>query len=201
MKIGKLLFTPFLLAVFACDTSESIAKDEKVKDEKVVDAKTVKMLVPHYFGGGSRTGDNEQGAYVSGDFNGDGKKDIAVLFKPGSDMKPHAQVKTGTPWQFSGATESGKYHTSLAIINGHPDGWMSPQTRVFALLDYTGVLETPSFQLILTKNTDEEYKDHQTILPVKTQADILILPPEAGIDTYIYRDKDNYKLFVPEEVP
>ncbi len=35
----------------------------------------------------------------------------------------------------------------------------------------------------------------------KVNGDIIILPTEAGIDTYVYWDSDSYKLHIPEEEP
>ena len=116
-------------------------------------------------------------------------------------MKPNKQVMFSTPWHFAGKLPKDKQHTSLAIINGHADGIKSKNTSEFAMLDYTGVLETPSFSLIRIKQGDKDYKQHQAMLPVKSSGDILVLPTEAGIDTYVYWDKDRYKLHVPEEVP
>jgi hypothetical protein len=78
---------------------------------------------------------------------------------------------------------------------------MSADTQVFALLDNSGVLETPSFQLLVKKKHAQGYRQHQGGLPVKHTGDLIILPTESGIDTYIYWDKTTYKLHVPKETP
>ena len=191
MKISWPILTALLLLTLSCNASDTPA----------INAATVQQLIPHYFGKGANISDKKHPNFVSGDFNNDGTQDIAILFQPDASAKPNTQVKTSTPWQFPGSEKSNKYSTSLAIINGERDGFLSTQTKVFGLLDYSGVLETPSFELILVKSTDEEYREYQAMLKDKTNGDILILPTEAGIDTYIYWNKDKYEFFVPEEVP
>ena len=68
------------------------------------------------------------------------------------------------------------------------------------MLDYTGAHETPFFELIVSHVGDNDYKNNISYLPVKLKMDLIVIPTEAGIDTYIYFDKDGYKLFEPEEM-
>ena len=78
---------------------------------------------------------------------------------------------------------------------------MSADTQVYVLLEKSGVLETPSFQLMQKNKSDPDYSQIQAMLPVKNAGDLIVLPTEAGIDTYIYWYKTSYRLFTPDEVP
>ncbi len=191
MKIALPILITLLLVTLSCNADEP----------STINSAIVKNLISHYFGGNAQVSDTQQPPYVSGDFNNDGIQDIAILFHTDANMGANSQVKISTPWLIPGSKQSQKLYTSLAIINGERDGFQSAQTKVFGLLDYSGVLATPSFQLILMKSTDKEYDEYQTMLPAKTNGDILILPTEAGIDTYIYWNKDKYDLFMPKETP
>ncbi|MGD8837280.1 MAG: hypothetical protein PVJ19_20210 [Desulfobacteraceae bacterium] len=171
------------------------------KDTTTINGETVQKLMQHYFSADAKVGDDRLPYYGTGDFNADGINDVAVLFYPQQNMKQSKQVRPSWPWAFEGSMQSDKHYKSLAIINGHPDGWMSPNTQVFALFDKSGTLETPSFQLIVKKRSENDYAQHLKGLPVPTAGDLIILPTEAGIDTYIFWNKSTYKLHIPEEVP
>lgn len=166
-----------------------------------VDTKTVSVIITHYFTSQARISFDAQPNYVTGDFNGDGNSDLAVLFYPQKKIEASKQVHVSKPWVFPGSVQSKAYSKSLAIINGSSNGWMSSGAKVYALLDYSGVLVTPSFQLIYKNNTEKDYAQRKAMLPTQNNADLLILPTEAGVDTYIYWDGNSYKLFVPEEMP
>ncbi|MFK5913443.1 MAG: hypothetical protein QM484_03640 [Woeseiaceae bacterium] len=144
---------------------------------------------------------NASPSFKLGDFNGDGLEDIAVLFTPISKPIESAQIKVSTPWIYPSTIQSKKYHKSLAVFQSAGGDWLSDKTRIFIMLDTSGVLETPSFKLLVSNKSDKDYKEHKNMLPVKTNNDLIILPTEAGIDTYIYWDKGTYNLFEPEEMP
>ena len=139
--------------------------------------------------------------YKLGDFNGDGLEDIVVLFTPQSKPAETKQLKVLMPWVYPTTKKTDKYRQSLVIFQKTNSQWVSNETHVYALLDTNGVLETPSFQLLTTSNKDKDYASHASMLPIKTKNDLIILPTEAGIDTYVYWDKDTYTLFEPEEMP
>jgi len=190
MNVYKTILMPMLLLTWSCQAEQT----------KELSTSDIAALIPHYFGA-SALADERNDFYIRGDFNGDGIDDIAVLFKPGKVLSAAEQVKTSTPWIAADNTQQGAYHTSLAIINGTKDGMLSHSAQVFALLDYTGVLETPSFQLIVVKHNDDDYPEYVSLLPVQTKSDLLVLPTEAGIDTYIYWDNSSYHLKVPQSSP
>ncbi|MCI0506526.1 MAG: hypothetical protein L0Z73_10505 [Gammaproteobacteria bacterium] len=191
MKPSHLFILSSLLLSLSCNA----------KDDVKVDAKIAQDAITQYFTAKATVTKSRQPAFITGDFNGDGIKDMAVLFRPAQTVTTSKQVQTSSPWAFPGSVQSANYHTSLAIFNGGSGDWLSPDTQVFALLDKSGSLETPSFQLMLKKKTDNEYAQLQAMLPAKHQGDLIVLPTEAGIDTYVYWDKTTYKLYVPMETP
>ena len=144
---------------------------------------------------------SEKPNYKLGDFNGDGLEDIVVLFTPQSKPTETKQLKVLTPWVYPTTKKTDKYRQSLVIFQKTNSQWVSNETHVYALLDTNGVLETSSFQLLTTSKKDKDYASHASMLPIKTKNDLIILPTEAGIDTYVYWDKDTYTLFEPEEMP
>lgn len=165
------------------------------------DAKTVKQLMDDYFPTYKSGSNHRKLEYKLGDFNGDGIIDVLVLFQPGFRPAETVQLKISKPWRYPGSESVKKHSKSIAIFNGSRSGWKSDKIRVYVLLDNIGVLETPSFKLLLSKTADKNYAEHNEILPVKSKSDLIIIPTEAGIDTYIYWDKNEYKLFEPDEIP
>ncbi len=169
------------------------------KTNSTPDTKTVKAIIKHFFN--STAPKNKKDFYISGDFNHDGFADLAILFIPSNKTKFYKQVNIERPWLHDSTKAFGKPHLSLALVNGNANGFISKNTSVFALMDYSGVLETPSFRLILKKTKDKDYKESAMMLPIKINSDFIILPTEAGIDTYLYWDKNKYVLHSPEEEP
>ena len=161
-------------------------------------SKTVTKLFETFIPGLNK---NSKPSFKQGDFNGDGVDDIAVLFTPKSKPKETAQLKVLKLWVYPNTKPSDNYRKSLAIFQSTNGKWELDKIHVYALLDTNGVLETPSFQLLTTSRKDKNFSEHASMLPIKTKNDLIILPTEAGIDTYIYWDKDTYKLFEPEEMP
>lgn len=191
IKITSLILLSILLMPLNCSA----------RDVEAINAKTVIEVMQYYFSNAVEVANDSHPFYAAGDFNDDGLKDIAVLFYPQKDIRPSKQIQLSCPWAFDSGMHSNRYHKSLAIINGHPDGWMSPNTKVFVLIDKSGVLETPSFQMIVKKRSESDYAQHLKLLPSYKFGDFIILPTEAGIDTYILWDRSNYKLHIPEEIP
>lgn len=162
---------------------------------------TVKSLIKYFLPTQDKLSKKTTVDFRTGDFNGDGIEDIVVVFKPAFKPEQTSQLIMSEPWTYPGVTPGNKYHSSIAIFNGSHSDWISDKTRVFVMLARSGVLETPSFKLIVSKKTDKDYTDYSEMLPVKTSYDLLILPTEAGIDTYVYWDKNTYKFLEPEEMP
>lgn len=171
------------------------------KDVYTINDKTVEKVMKHIFSIDVKIAKDRHPYYVAGDFNYDGIQDVAVLFFPQEKYKNSQQVQSCWPWAIADRMQSNTLHKSLAIINGHPDGWMSPKTKVFVFFDKLGTLETPSFQLIIKKRSEKDYHQLLSILPTSKTGDLIILPTEAGIDTYIYWNKSAYELHIPSEEP
>lgn len=189
-NIHILLMLPIILLPLSCNADESIN-----------DSKTVMKLLNHFFPNNIKIEKNAKPNFKLGDFNGDGLEDIAVLFMPASKPIESKTIKVSMPWVYPSTKQSKNYHKSLIIFQNSGGNWFSGETQVFAMLDTTGVLETPSFKLLVSKKSDKDYKEHTNIIPIKTNNDLIVLPTEAGIDTYIYWDKNTYKFFEPEETP
>lgn len=189
MKYIQLFLTlPILLMPLSCSAESNMSANQE----------TVTKLLNTFF---PELKQSKTPNYKLGDFNGDGLEDIVVLFTPQSKPTETKQLKVLTPWVYPTTKKTDKYRQSLVIFQRTMNQWVSNETRVYALLDTNGVLETPSFQLLTTSNKDKDYASHASMLPIKTKNDLIILPTEAGIDTYVYWDKDTYKLFEPEEIP
>jgi hypothetical protein len=190
-RISSLIILAVLLTPLNC----------VAKDVETINAKTVRKVIQYYFSADAKVSIDSQPSYVTGDFNEDGLTDIAVLIYPQKKIIPSKQVQLSLPWAFGGNVQSDKYHKSLAIINGCPNGWFSTSTKIFVLLDTSGVLEAPSFHLIVSKRSASDYGQHLKLLNLRKAGDLIILPTEAGIDTYILWDRSTYKLHITEESP
>ena len=191
MKYPQLIILSFLILPLSCSAG----------DQSESDAQTARNVIAHYFTTKANISHTHHPSFVTGDFNGDGITDIAILFQPAKTVTTSRQVQTSTPWAFPGSVQSDAYQTSLVIINGTSGGWFSPDTKVYALLDKSGSLQTPSFQLAVKRKSDKEYTHLQAMLPVKHTGDLIVLPTEAGIDTIIFWDRTKYNLHVPVETP
>lgn len=185
-------FIALIIAVLisvSCNASDS---DKTVDVNKLV--KT--LLSPNIV-----IGPDVASSVINGDFNGDGVIDLAMLFIPVAEMTTAKNLHVLKLWQYPGSVSSPGFHKSLAIFHGSESGWFSGDTQVYVLFDDTGALETPSFKLLVSHIGDKDYKDNVLYLPIKLQSDLIIIPTEAGIDTYIYWDQERYQLFEPDEIP
>ena len=191
------LYRTFILLIItaiipvSCNASDS-------NDDKTVD---VSKLVKKYISPKIVIGPDIASSVINGDFNGDGVIDLAMLFLPVSEMTASNNLNVSKLWQYPGSVSSAGFHKSLAIFHGSESEWLSGDTQVYVLLDDTGALETPSFKLLVSHVGDKDYKDNALYLPVKLQSDLIIIPTEAGIDTYIYWHQGRYQLFEPDEMP
>ncbi|VAW57978.1 hypothetical protein MNBD_GAMMA11-2885 [hydrothermal vent metagenome] len=136
-----------------------------------------------------------------GDFNGDGIKDIAVVFLPVAEIKSENNITVQTLWADSVKNLATKYYKSIGIFHGSKVGWLSDSIRVSVLLAGDGVLEVPAFELLSARVGSEDYQQYYAWRPIELKGDFLIVPTEAGIDTYVYWNKDRYELLWPDEIP
>jgi hypothetical protein len=192
MNIFKVLrVLPVMLLTMSCNAAEKSPVDKSVIDK----------LISHYFATSIKAPKDGKPYFKAGDFNGDGMEDVVVLFIPKARPKITAQLTIDMPWLYPDAPVSSTYTTSLVIFHGGQKDWLSDKTKFFVMLDTSGVLETPSFELMVTRKSDKNYKDYSAMLPVKASGDLIVLPTEAGIDTFIYWDNGSYKLLNQEDMP
>ncbi|MCW9048547.1 MAG: hypothetical protein OQK46_10750 [Gammaproteobacteria bacterium] len=184
----------FILLILATSVSLSCNAENNLDKNIDITSDLIKRLV-------SSKAILDTSTVRQGDFNGDGLTDIAAIFMPDSVNFNTSNIKANNLWHVTGAASSDKFHKSIVIFHGRKKGWSSNDIKTHILLDYTGALETPSFELIVNHAGDNDYKNNISYLPVKLKGDLIIIPTEAGIDTYIYFDKDDYKLFEPDEMP
>ena len=90
------------------------------------------------------------------------------------------------PWVYPSTEKSKKYHRSLVIFQKTSNNWLTDKTRVFTMLDTTGVLETPSFKLLVSYKSDKDYSEHASMLPVKTNSDLIIFYLQKLVSIPIY---------------
>jgi len=193
----KYLNRLFVLSIISATLSLSCNASDKMEDN----AGLVNSLAKKLISSKVALDFSKKSEVLQGDFNGDGIDDIAAVFLPVSDIKGTDKLKVIKLWNYPGQVSSGKQHKSIVIFHGSKSGWLSDATQGFVLLDTTAALETPSFKLLISRVSDKDYRNHASYLPVKLKSDLIIVPTEAGIDTYIYWDKGSYKLFEPDEIP
>lgn len=189
--IFKLMLLPVLLLSSSCDADNTQSIDDSL----------VNQLFKHFMTGMGHIATDKKPFYKTGDFNGDGFQDVAVLFVPDKKLDRSSKLNISMPWVYPGIEPSSQYRKSLVIFNGSKDKWLTDSTKLYVLLDTSGALETPSFELLVTKQSDRDFESHHSLLPVKTSNDLIIVPTEAGIDTYVYWDKGGYVLFESQEMP
>ena len=193
----KYLNRLFVLSIVTASLSLSCnAGNKEHKNVELVNGLVNKLILPK-----STQVDSKVSMIVQGDFNGDGFEDYVATFMPVSGLNESSRLKIKKLWIYPGVVSSGKLHKSLVVFHGNKNGWASDSIQSYVLLDTSGALETPSFELLVSRTGDKEYKDNISYLPVVLKSDLLILPTEAGVDTYIYWDKGSYKLFEPDEIP
>lgn len=194
MKYLNRLF--ILSIVFSALSLSCNAGSKEEKNAGLVNSLVKKLVLPN-----TSLDDLKVSIIVQGDFNGDGFDDFAALFLPDSAIRGSNRLNVKELWNYSESLVSNKIHKSLVIFHGSKNGWLSDSTQGFVLLDKSGVLDTPSFELLVSRVGDKEYKNNASYLSVVLKSDLLILSTEAGIDTVIYWDKGIYNLFESDEIP
>ena len=203
----KYLSRLFALSVVSASLSLSCnAGNKEHKNVELVNNLVKKLILPKTTQGTSTVpmvikDEIIQGDFVQGDFNGDGIEDFAAIFMPVSGLTESGRLKIKKLWNYPGVVPSDKLHKSLVVFHGDKNGWETDSIQSYVLLDTSGALETPSFKLLISRTGDKSFKENASYLPVSLKSDFLILPTEAGIDTYIYWSKGAYNLFEPEEMP
>ena len=143
-------------------------------------------------------------AAFHGDFNGDGYADlIAFARAEGSGDATPAGVRVLRPWTASGepppAGLSAGADVMLAIVHGSPGG----ESREAFLLhdpDTPSILDTRAAREAFVVDRGSASTLNPEIAR-RAGGDILVLPTEAGIDTFLYWDGSTYRAYQPLEYP
>ena len=87
MKSRLLIIVPLLLLPLSCSA----------RDDGKPSAQAVQDAIAHYFTTKASVSRAHRPSFVTGDFNGDGITDMAVLFRPAQSVAGSAQVQISTP--------------------------------------------------------------------------------------------------------
>jgi len=143
---------------------------------------------------------------LRGDFNGDQMDDQLLVVKAdGKISELPSNVRVVRPWplndgETAGDTLSHGASVNLAVVHGTANG---AQQQVFALHDDNSVsiLDAPAAETISAVKLKDVSSLNEPKLAAAAKGDLLVVPTEAGIDTYVYWDGATYKVFAPEEEP
>jgi hypothetical protein len=141
---------------------------------------------------------------LSGDFNGDGLTDLlAVVVVRSPELA--RDVRVVRPWQREAAPAPADdvatgAQVSLAIIHGAGDG---RATGAYLLHDpeSVSILDTGAGRELAVIPRSALTPREGLEVPDRGRGDMIVVPTEAGIDTYIYWDGSTYRSLVPREVP
>jgi hypothetical protein len=140
------------------------------------------------------------------DFNGDHIEDqllVVTANRKVTDLP--ANVRVVRPWPLNEGESQGDNlahgaSVNLAIIHGP---LTDAQPRIFVLHNDNTVslLDAPAGQTLTTVKLNDVAKLEEPELAAVAKGDLLTVPTEAGIDTYIYWDGVTYKAFAPTTEP
>jgi hypothetical protein len=142
---------------------------------------------------------------LHGDFNGDGAPDLlAVVAVRGQRLNP--EVRVVRPWPaYNGDALAGNDVTwgaevGLAILHGTPAG---ESGGVYLLHDPNAVsiLDTHAARALSVIPRAELAAQAAPELARSARGDAIVVPTEAGIDTYLYWDGSTYRSLAPDEEP
>lgn len=209
MKGFKCIFSRLALFIAMAIASPSCHS----VDDKAVSSQVVQQILNHYLPGsvihrgtGSHDASSEL-VFKQADFNGDGRQDLVILITPVELPVNHKQIIISRPWhltakEVTAEAPSKPYRTSLLIVQPSESGWLAADTRVDLLVDSQGIMETPSFELLVKYKSTEDVTTCAAVFPHAVQSyDVLILTTEAGIDTCIYWNGTRFDLYQPDEIP
>lgn len=122
---------------------------------------------------------------VTGDYDGDERKDTACIINTLSDISvigSFIKISMEAGKEFT-PNPDGEY-LMLKLGNGNK----------YLISSYTGRFSSPSFELISEQSFDNKSAP-------QSDGDILILPSEAGIDEIVYFLDGEINFFTPQEIP
>ncbi|MFO1519739.1 MAG: FG-GAP repeat protein [bacterium] len=184
---------------------------------KATDA-PIEVLIRDQFGPHVEVAGGVKSTVLKGDFNGDGKPDIAVLVKPKGkrgELSPGVRlVQTAEGAKDPAPTAMLNGENSLAVIHGSAAGWQTPAPNGKFLIYAFGWIGWPGPQtgnlIVLPKSKQKRDKSgYATLspqnfvsLPKVIAGDGIVVPTEAGINTFLYWNGKTYRFWVdPGETP
>jgi hypothetical protein len=183
----------FWSAVVACDQKSST---EQLKKPEVVNKKDTSWsnAFEKYNGVLALSGrfSQQKGEY---DFNGDGQKDYIYYADVLKDIKGLTDASVIQPWLPMGSQTVGA-KTALLIVHGGEGGAVVIHDKNdLSILDTSAMMD--SAVIPKSKITALEEPD----LTAEAKGDIILVPTEAGIDSYIYWSGVDYKLYEVIDIP
>jgi len=132
------------------------------------------------------------------DIDGDGKSDVVELVNIAEKIQvlPPA-ITLITPWNLTGETAEKSHqlkngsHNNVLVIFGNSKQFLIHDMNAVSLLDTDAAQE-----INVTPNSELQGLD----LP-ELKGDVIVVPTEAGIDTYLYWNGATFQSYEPAELP
>ena len=137
-----------------------------------------------------------KGNLLIGDFNGDKVKDTLEFTY--ADKKLNASqknIRNITPWELYSSNKSGSRH-SIIITHGSID-------KLFSIYDVNdiSILDTGAAKELFIFPFSKISELELPLLSQHAKGDLIVIPTEAGVDTFLYWDGETYKAYEPIEMP
>jgi len=200
IRNGCLAIFVLLVTLVACQPS---GEETPPPQEKTI-APPIAKSFSEVFGDSVREATDRDAQHFQGDFDGDGVMDQLFIIE--TTGKAGDIQKGVTVWD-SWANQSIDPSTnladlpgvSLAILHGlnstqAPKAFLLYDQRPISVLD-AGVARDLS--VLVHSSFSKEIPELESM----AKGDALVIPTEAGIDTYLYWDGTTYRFYEPEEIP
>lgn len=163
------------------------------------------------FGGFAAPAGDAPARNLSGDFNGDGQLDRLIWLSV-HDSGHQLPVDTSIvrPWPYEGADQTSTSFEpgakrGLGIVHCQPgtvDDCELQRAFVVHDRDPVSILATEAATelLVVSKAALAEEEGVSEVIE-RARGDVIVLPTEAGIDTYLYWDGQTYQAYEPLELP
>jgi hypothetical protein len=139
-----------------------------------------------------------------GDFDGDGQPDLlAVVDMSGRASDLPSAVRLVRPWPPNAGVKPAEDLTQgsrigLVVVHGVPG---DPEAYLLHDLNAVSILDTDAARVLLVVPHSDLAALEEPELAAAARGDVIAVPTESGIDTYLYWDGSTYRAFEPAEVP
>ena len=195
----RLLLVYSLFFFFNLPACSEINDQTSAKDSTL----SAENRLPKVFGPSVVLDERHQSKQWAGDFNGDGEKDtlMAVVIKENVKQFSNA-FELIQPWPLNepvleqNDAAHKPVHYGLVLIHGG-------QKRPVLLYDANpvSILGTQAAQSLHTVEHNKISNLEEETLQNNAKGDVIVIPTEAGIDTYLYWNGETYRALEPKEVP